>query len=167
MTLTIKQERLLGLPNSFMVYVPDFPQNGKLTPYRVKEDAEKTLSRGGISLVENYKKGPLAKIILNVVPDSQTDKITGTDYLIDINVYNLSTIATEYDLREGTVWKIGSYKETLSRTYPRAVQKRIRVLLEYFMEDYFAANPYLKKPVKEEEHQLRKKGDSLIKRGGP
>jgi len=147
MTLSIKQERLLGLPNRFTVKVPDFQQNGKLTPYRVKEDAEKILSSGGIEIVKDDKEEPLARITVNIVLDSGGDGKSEPAYLIDINVYNISTISTEYDLREGTVWKIGSYREPVTKSFPREVDWRIKKLLEYFIEDYFTANPYLKKPA--------------------
>jgi len=38
---------------------------------------------------------------------------------------------------------MGSYKVTPGRDFPKSVEARIVKLVEYFLDDYFTANPFL------------------------
>jgi hypothetical protein len=145
--LTLKQERLIGMPNRFTVEVPEFEPDGPFTALRAKTFAEKVMKISGLELVQEGEAStpaPLGKVVVSIMQDENGngDRI----YVLDLNVYNIETINTEYDLRKGTVWKIGSYRETPGKKFPRGIEDRIAKLIRYFSYDFFQANPYLKQP---------------------
>lgn len=147
--LTIKQERLIGMPNRFTVEVPEFETDGPFSPLRAKTHAEKVMELSGLELVtesDGSTPAPLGKVVVSIVQDE--NEKGNRVYVLDLNVYNIETINTEYDLRKGTVWKIGSYTETPGKRFPRGIEDRITKLVRYFSYDFFQANPYLKQPKK-------------------
>jgi len=145
--LTLKQERLIGIPNRFIVEVPEFDPDGTFTHVRAKNFAEKVMTLTGLELIQEgdlSSPAPLGKVVVSIIQDKDDngDRI----YLLDLNVYNIETINTNYDLRTGTIWKIGSYTEIPGKRFPRGIEDRIAKLIRYFSYDFFEANPYLKKP---------------------
>jgi hypothetical protein len=140
--LTVLQSRLLGLPNRFVVKVEDFESDGLLTPSSVKTLVESTLAKKGIKLAADPSTPPLAHVIVNIRQEMPPDGY-GVTYFIDLNIFNDTVINTTYKLRKGTIWMMGSYKVTPGRDFPKNVEARIVKLIEYFVEDYFTANPFL------------------------
>lgn len=139
-SLTLLQENLIDLPNRFTVVVSDFEPDGMLTPESIKSNVEQQLGNAGIELVSPDSEPPISFINVNVVKEKSEDE-TEYDYKLDINVYNISTIKTEFELRKGTVWMIGSYRVTPGKNFPADVELQLGRMLRYFVGDYYAANP--------------------------
>ena len=138
--ITQTQENMIGLPNRFAVVVSDFERDGLLSPDGVKSFVESLLNKLSIVLLEPKAEKPLALINVNVtkIPGETADDYK---YQVDMNVYNLETINKTYTLREGTVWRMGSYVVTPTESFPEEVEDKISELVNYFIFDYFTANP--------------------------
>lgn len=141
--LTLAQEKLIDLANRFSVVVTDFEPDGLLTPESVKSNVEQQLTASGLELAPPDSAPPLAIVTVNVAKEQIEDE-PEYNYKLDINVYNLSTIGTRFELRKGTVWMIGSYRVTPGRRFPTDVERQISRMLRYFIGDYYTANPSLK-----------------------
>lgn len=139
-SLTLLQENLIDIPNRFTVVVADFEPDGLLTPESVKSKTEQQLSNSGFELVSPDSKPPISFVNVSVVKEYGEDE-TEYDYKLDINVYNIGTIKTKYELRKGTVWMIGSYRVTPGKTFPADVELQLSRMLRYLVGDYYAANP--------------------------
>ncbi|GMT42832.1 MAG: hypothetical protein IEMM0002_1243 [bacterium] len=140
--LTILQENLIGVNTKLTVVVSDFKPDGLLTNESVQSMVEKQLISSGFEIVSASTPPPLVMVNVNIV--KSVDGAGGaTDYFVDINVYNLTTIQTEYKLRKGTVWNIGAYKITPGKNFPLGVEETIRRMVRYFVGDFFTANPNL------------------------
>ncbi len=142
--LTIKQENLRGLPNQFVVVVEPFPQDGMLTPESVKTAVETQLMTKGIKIVDDLDISPLSKINVNVnlVEGENAQEV----YAVDLNIYNLNVIRTRYELRKGTIWMLGSFNVTPGPDFPKGVERQVSRMVNYFINDYYKANRYQKKP---------------------
>lgn len=138
--LTLMQERLIDMKNQFAVVVSDFEPDGLLTRDSVFSLLEQQLTLSGLEVVPVGSPAPLALININVI---KTRGVKGFDYLVDMNIYNMATVNTRYQLRQGTVWSIGAYRVTPGKNFPRGVEERIRRMLRLFMGDYYTANPGL------------------------
>lgn len=136
--LTLLQENLIGIPNRFVVNVSQIDGNGPMTQASVKTMVEQQVEALGVILVKDKPAPPIAYINVNIV---QREEGGEKAYMIDLNVYNDSTIGTTYRLRKGTVWMMGSVKAVPGADFPRDVEQRISQLVQYFVQDYFAANP--------------------------
>jgi len=138
--LTLLQENLVGLANRFSVTVSDFEPDGPLTPDSVKSMVEEQLTNAKLNLLSRYEAPPLSHINVNVIKTPRNDE-DEYDYLIDVNVYNISTIRKQYELRKGTVWMMGSYRVTPGENFPADVELQIKRIIRFFIGDYYAANP--------------------------
>ena len=138
--LTLMQENLVDLTNNFTVVVADFEPDGLLTPEGVKSVVEAQLANSGMELVSHDSPPPLSFINVSVVKEQRENEME-YEYKLDINVYNVSTIKTKYELRKGTVWMIGSYRVRPGRNFPDDVELQLSRMMRYFIGDYYAANP--------------------------
>ena len=139
-SLTLLQENLIDIPNRFTVIVSDFEPDGLLTPESVKSNVEQQLGNAGIELVSSDSKPPISFVNVSVVKEMSEDEME-YDYKLDINVYNIGTIKTKFELRKGTVWMIGSYRVTPGKSFPADVELQLSRMLRYLVGDYYAANP--------------------------
>lgn len=137
--LSLLQENLIDMPNRFAVAIVHFADDGELTPQSVRGLVEKQFQAAGFKLVPEESAPPLATIQVTVI--RRDDPIEGKVYLLDVNVYNASTINTAYRLRKGTIWMIGSEKVVAGKDFPRDVEGKLSRMLRYLVQDYFAANP--------------------------
>lgn len=137
--LTLLQENLIDMPNRFALAIVDFAADGEFTPQSVRALAEKQLQSSGFKLVPEESAPPLATIQVTVM--RRDDPIEGKLYMLDVNVYNASTINTTYRLRKGTIWMVGSEKVVAGGDFPKDVEKKVSRLLRYLVQDYFTANP--------------------------
>ncbi len=128
------------MQNRFAVVVADFEPDGLLTKESVFSLLEQQLALSGIETVPVGSPAPLAIININIV---KAQGVEGSDYLLDMNIYNMATVNTKYQLRQGTVWSIGAYRVTPGKNFPRGVEGRIRRMLRMFIGDYYTANPAL------------------------
>jgi len=139
-SLTLLQENLIDLPNRFTVVVSDFEPDGLLSPESVKSTVEQQLANAGIELVSPDAKPPISFVNVSIIKEKSEDE-TEYDYKLDINVYNVDTIKTQFELRKGTVWMIGSYRVTPGKSFPADVELQLSRMVRYFVGDYYAANP--------------------------
>lgn len=137
--LTLLQENLIDLPNRFAVTVADFADDGELTPQNVRGLVEKQLQSAGFKLVAEDSAPPLATVQVTVM--RRDDPAAGKTYMLDVNVYNVSTISTVYRLRKGTIWMVGSEKVVAGQDFPQDVEGKLSQMLRYLAQDYFTANP--------------------------
>lgn len=140
--LTLMQERLIDMDNRFAVVVSDFEPDGLLTRGSVSSLLEQQLTLSGLEIIPVGSPPPLALINVNIVK-AEGAKGGEYDYLVDMNIYNMATVNTKYQLRQGTVWSIGAYRITPGKNFPRGVEGRIRRMLRLFIGDYYTANPGL------------------------
>lgn len=138
--LTLMQENLVDLSNRITVVVTDFEPDGLFTPEGVKSVVEAQLANSGMELVSHDSKAPLSFVNVSVVKEQRENEME-YEYKLDINVYNVSTIKTKYELRKGTVWMIGSYRVRPGRNFPDDVELQLSRMMRYFIGDYYAANP--------------------------
>ena len=139
-SLTLLQENLIDIPNRFTVVVSDFEPDGLLTPESVKGNVEQQLVNAGFELVSPDSKPPISFVNVSIVKEMSEDEME-YDYKLDINVYNVGTIKTKFELRKGTVWMIGSYRVTPGKNFPSDVELQLSRMLRYLVGDYYAANP--------------------------
>lgn len=139
-SLTLLQENLIDIPNRFTVVVSDFEPDGMLTPESIKSNVEQQLENSGLELVSPDSKPPISFVNVNIAKEKTEDE-TEYSYRLDINVYNIRTIKTKFELRKGTVWMIGSYRVTPGKNFPADVELQLSRMLRYFVGDYYAANP--------------------------
>lgn len=137
--LTLLQENLIDIPNRFAVAIVDFAVDGELTPQSVRGLAEQQFQAAGFKLVSEESAPPLATIQVTVM--RRDDPIEGKVYMLDVNVYNVSTINTVYRLRKGTIWMVGSEKVAAGKDFPKDVERKLGRMLRYLVQDYFTANP--------------------------
>ncbi len=137
--LTLLQENLIDMPNRFAVSIVDFADDGELTPLNIRSLVEKQLQTAGFKLVAEESAPPLATVQVTVM--RRDDPAEGKLYMLDVNVYNVSTINTVYRLRKGTIWMVGSEKVVAGKTFPRDVEGKLTQMLRYLVQDYFTANP--------------------------
>ncbi len=137
--LSLLQENLMDIPNRFALTVVNFADDGQLTPQNIRGLAEKRLQTAGFKLVAQDSAPPLATVQVTIV--RRDDPIEGKVYLLDVNVYNISTIKTIYRLRKGTIWMVGSEKVVAGKDFPKDVEEKLNQMLRWLVQDYFAANP--------------------------
>lgn len=133
------QENLVGLPNRFAVTVADFADDGSFTRQSVHDMVERQLRAAGFTLASENSAPPLATVQVMVV--RHDDPSEGKTYMLDLNIYNHSTLNTTYRLRMGTIWVMGSEKVVAGNEFPRDVEGKLSQMLRYLAQDYFAANP--------------------------
>ena len=139
-SLTLIQENLVDVSNRITVVVTDFEPDGLLTPEGVKSVVEAQLANSGMELVSYDSKPPLSFVNVSVIKEQRENEME-YEYKLDINVYNVTTIQTKFELRKGTVWMIGSYRVRPGRNFPEDVELQLSRMIRYFIGDYYAANP--------------------------
>ena len=133
------QENLIDLPNRFAVTISAFADDNGLTPQSVRALVETQLTDAGFKLAPERSAPPLATIQVMVV--RHEDPVEGAVYLLDLNVYNVSTLRTTYRLRKGTIWMMGTEKVAAGEGFRGNVEERLSRMLRYLTQDYFAVNP--------------------------
>lgn len=138
--LTLLQENLMGMPNKFEVRVTLPEGEGALSKESIKAMVEQQLTALGILVAKEKSAPPIGYVNVNI---ARRDEPEGKAYMVDLNIYNHSTISTAYRLRKGTVWMMGSVKVVPGADFPADVERNVTQLIQYFIQDYFAANPDL------------------------
>jgi len=136
--LSAQQEDLIALPDRFAVVVSNFDPDGQVTREGMQKIVEDRLTASRLTLVNKKSPPPLAFINVNI---SRQDGPEGKAYLVDMNVYNHSTVNTTYRLRKGTIWMVGSFKVATGTDFSANLEMKVKQMVDSFVRDYRIANP--------------------------
>ncbi len=138
--LTSYQENLVGLDNRFSVVVSDFEPDGLFTKESIHSIAVQELEKQGLNIAPPDSENPPGVIFINI-EKQEGNSSSIYSYSMDLNVYNHKTINTTYEMRQGTIWMMGSMKVVPGDDFPRNAEGHVKKLLRLFAWDYFKANP--------------------------